>query len=107
MSKEESFFRVIDKIDHCRDVICAKEDDVNRAMKKYRSMIHASTEAYTEKAINLCIFSVVQVLCEELDRINNELDEIHEELEEINAEIDEIHEELEEINDIIEDNQEV
>ena len=89
MSKE-SFFRVIDKIDHCKDVICTKEEDVDRAMRKYRSMIHNSTEAYTEKAINLCIFSVVQVLCEELDAINNQLDKIHEE-----------------IDDIIEDNQEV
>lgn len=80
MSKEELFFRVIDKIDHCKEVICAKEDDVNRSMKKYRTMIHDSSEVYTEKAINLCIFSVVQVLCEELDNICKELARIDEEL---------------------------
>lgn len=97
MSNTESFFRVIDKIDHCKDVICAKEEDVNRAMKKYRSMIHASTEAYTEKAINLCIFSVVQVLCEELDAI-------HKDIALINFQIDAINEE---IKNISEDNQEV
>lgn len=98
MSNTESFFRVIDKIDHCKDVICAKEEDVSRAMKKYRSMIHSSTEAYTEKAINLCIFSVVQVFCEELDAINNQLAAI-------DGEIDGIIKQLNDYEDT--DNQEV
>ena len=97
MSNTESFFRVIDKIDHCKDIICAKEEDVNRAMKKYRFMIQNCTEAYTEKAINLCIFSVVQVLCEELDAI-------HKDIALINLQIDAINEE---IKNISEDNQEV
>lgn len=98
MSDKESFFRVIDKIEHSNEVICSKEADVNRAMRKYKNMIHDSSEAYTEKAINLCIFSVVQVLCEELDVINKQLDKI------IN-EVDTINEELDALN--IDDNQEV
>ena len=97
MSNKESFFRVIDKIDHCKDVICAKEEDVNLAMKKYRSMIHASTEAYTEKAINLCIFAVVQVLCEELDRLNDGLDAIIDEVDAINEELDAINSDNQEV----------
>lgn len=97
MSNKESFFRVIDKIDQCKDIICAKEDDVNRAMKKYRSMIHASTEAYTEKAINLYIFAVVQVLCEELDKINDELDKIIDEVDAINEELDAINSDNQEV----------
>lgn len=87
MSNTESFFRVIDKIDHCKNVICAKEEDVNKAMKKYRSMIYNSTEAYTEKAVNLCIFSVVQVLCEELDAIHKEIAFLSEEVIAINEEL--------------------
>lgn len=90
MSNKESFFMVVDKIDHCKDVICSKEEDVNRSMKKYKNMIYNSTEAYTEKAINLCIFSVVQVLCEELDKINNALDAINEELDNINSDNQEV-----------------
>ena len=97
MSKEESFFRVIEKIDHCKDVICAKEDDVDRSMKKYRSMIHNSSEAFTEKAINLCIFSVVQVLCEELDGINIQLDKIIDEIDAINEELDNINSDNQEV----------
>ena len=98
-NNKESFFRVIDKIDHCKDVICAKEEDVNKAMKKYRSMIHNSTEAYTEKAVNLYIFSVVQVFSEELDVI-------HKDIALINFQIDAINEELKNISEDT-DNQEV
>lgn len=85
MSKD-SFFRIIDKIDHCKEVICAKEEDVNISMKKYRSMIHDSDVIATEKAINLCIFAVVQVFAEELNKIYEELDGITNELASLDTE---------------------
>lgn len=85
-NNKDSFFRIIDEIDHCKDVICAKEEDVNLSMKKYRKMIHDSSEAYTEKAINLCIFAVVQVFSEELDKIYDELNGIIDELASLDTE---------------------
>lgn len=91
MSNKESFFRVINKIEDCKKVICVKEEDVDRSMKKYRSMIHDSSEACTEKAINLCIFAVVQVLCKELDRLNDAIDKIIDEVDVINEELDNIN----------------
>lgn len=90
MSEYNSFIELMEKINHTKNVICRKESVVSKSEKDYRNKALEEDDACIEKAINLNIFAIVEVLSEELDRIDKEIARINEELDAINIDNQEV-----------------
>ena len=98
MSRINPFIELMEKINHTKSVICRKESVVSKSEQDYKAKALEEDDACIEKAINLNLFAIVEVLSEELETINNQLAAI-------DGEIDAIIKQMNDNEDT--DNQEV